>query len=143
MSACKRGGTTRVSDEEEMDAGKTTFSGPDCTGCGTTGASPDMYRRLPNTRERKREYARYTDSMHASYVQKTKERNAPDTNKDTNMHNLIYKYYKSKIQLRLRARLREVRLQQQSPAKPPIGELSGLSRQAGSCAGDRAEAKPL
>ena len=90
MSACKRGGTTRVSDEEEMDAGKTTFSGPDCTGCGTTGASPDMYRRLPNTRERKREYARYTDSMHASYVQKTKERNAPDTNRDTNMHNLIY-----------------------------------------------------
>mgnify|MGYP000226315753 CR=1 FL=1 len=61
--------------------------------------------------ERQREHACYTDSTHVPYVQKTKERNAPDTNRDTNMHNLIYIYYKSKIQLRLRARLREVRLQ--------------------------------
>ena len=42
--------------------------------------------------------------------QDTKKRNAPNTDKNTNVHNLIYIYYKNKIHLRLRARLRAVRL---------------------------------
>ena len=53
-------------------------------------------------REREREHVRYTDSTHASYIQETKkERNVPDANRDTNMFNLIYINYKSKIKLRL------------------------------------------
>ena len=46
---CERGGTSGVSDEEEIDVGKLTLSGPDCTGCGATGAIPDKYRKLPST----------------------------------------------------------------------------------------------
>ena len=70
MRECERGGTSGVSDEEEMDVGKPTLSGPDCTGCGATGAILDTYRKLPNTQEIEREHVRYTDTTHASYVQK-------------------------------------------------------------------------
>ena len=72
-----------------------------------------------------------------------KERNTPDTNRVTDKHNPSYMYSQdNKLQRWLRARLRQIGLQQLSATKQPIGELSGSSRRAGSCTGDRAEAKP-
>ena len=54
------------------------------------------YRKLLNMREeergreREREQARITDSTHTSYVQETKGKKCPDSNRDTSMRNLIY-----------------------------------------------------
>ena len=109
-----------------------------------TGVSPDTYQRLPNMRKRERE----RESTHATPTQCTslmykKQRKKRTRHQQRHEYAQPYIYYKSKIQLRLRARLREVRLQQQSAAKPPFGELLGLSRRAGSCIGDRVVAKPF
>ena len=74
-----------------MDARKPTLSGPTAPVVAQTGAIPDTYRKLWSTREgREREYARNTDSTHASYVQETKKRNAHDINRNSNTHIFIY-----------------------------------------------------
>ena len=102
-------------DEEEMDAGKPTFSGPNCTGCSANrGESGYVPEATKHEKERKREgeHARYTDSMHVSYVQETKKETHPTPTETRICTTLYILMYKSKIQLRLRARLREVRLQQ-------------------------------
>ena len=53
-----------------------TFSGPDCTGCSANGGESEHV-------------VHYTDSMHTSYVQETKKRDTPNTNRDTNIRNII------------------------------------------------------
>ena len=73
-------GNLGVLDEKEMDAGKPTLSGPDCTGCGANRSDSGCALEA-NEHERERE--RNTDTTHASYVWETKGRNAPDTNRDT------------------------------------------------------------
>ena len=125
--ACRRGGTTGVSNREEMDAGKPTFSGPTAPVVVQTGAIPVAHRRLPNTRERERESTHATPTQHTPLVyRKQRKRNAPDNNKDTNSHQRICINVQNLIQLRLRAGPREVRLQQQSAVKPPFGGALGL-----------------
>ena len=49
--ACRRGGTTGISNQEEMDVGKPTLSGLTALIVAQTGAVWDTDRKLPNTRE--------------------------------------------------------------------------------------------
>ena len=72
----KRGGTTGVSDEEEMDVGKPTLSGPDCTRCGAdqsdSGHVPEATEHgRERERERDRERQRDRESTHATPTQHT------------------------------------------------------------------------
>ena len=112
---CERGGTSGVSDEEEIDVGKLTLSGPDCTGCGATGAIMDTYRKLPNTREREREREResYTDSTHAFYVQKQRKETHPTSTEKRICTTMFIYIIQEQDTTSSLSRTKQVRLQQQ------------------------------
>ena len=109
--ACKRGGTMGVSDQEEMDAGKPTVSGPAPLVVAQTGTIPDTYRKPPSTRERER--ATLTQSTPRMYMEQSKG-NTRDTDRDLNAHILIYIYmYLQKSDTTpVSSRTKQVQLQQ-------------------------------
>ena len=80
----ERGGTTGVSDEEEMDAGKPTLSGPGCTSCG---ANRNNSGRVPEVvecgRGKEREYVQHR--LTARYLRTERERRkSEEADRNTN-----------------------------------------------------------
>mgnify|MGYP000597857955 CR=1 FL=1 len=142
--ACRRGGTTRVSNQEEMDVVKPTFSGSTGPVVAQTGPIPVTRRRLPNMRERERdrdrdrdrdretEHAHNTDSTHTTCVQEATEKKCTQhrqRHECTQLH--IHMYLQGRDTTPASSRSKQVRLQQWSAAKSPFGEFSDSSLERG------------